>query len=147
MASVKEIAEHFRDNTKFDARQKAFFIKLLYDTASAIDSAKVSRPKRLRSPKDGKLMTLNQWEATHGVLSIGDVERWAISKKLNLARVRDLIEEFRTEMVSKNKQYADFGAAFKVYLTKGYLSQTLEYARMQQYKAGDVRNSVRGVSL
>ena len=50
---------------------------------------------------------------------------WIRKKLLCPILIGKMIEEFRTEMIGKGKQYADFRAAFQTYLTKGYLSRSL----------------------
>lgn len=85
---------------------------------------KTVQPKKIRNSKSPSLMSISAWEKTNGALTVARVIDWVESKRFCPIMVRELIEEFRIEMDSKNKQYADFRSAFKVYLIKGYLSKT-----------------------
>lgn len=105
-------------------------VQIALQRAKVID-AEGKPPRKIRTPKAKNLMTLPQWEAkVYGPLNVGIMDTWSTQKGLCKRLLAELIEEFRTEMVSKNKEYADFSAAFKTYLNKGYLSKTLEQAKL-----------------
>lgn len=79
-----------------------------------------------RKPADIAMMTIQQWEASRNApLTIASVSEWVKDKKLCPVLTGMLIEEFRVDMMSKNKQYADFKLAFQNYVNKGYLSRNL----------------------
>jgi len=110
-------------------------------------AAKLANPKNYPAPKANNLLTLAQWEAqVGGQLSIGMLTGWTNAKRLDSKEVAQLIEEFRTEMVSKNKLYADFKAAFQTYLTKGYLSKTLAQVAWKAPEGAN-KHFTRGVSI
>lgn len=67
-------------------------------------------------------MTLREWEATHGELRYEMFHQWVVQKQFCPTLVAKLVEEFRIEMASKAKLYADFKYTFQNYLNKGYLS-------------------------
>lgn len=89
----------------------------------ALNLPKEQRITRVRTKS--LLMTLPVWEAANGALAWPALRDWAMRKKLCPKTVEELIEEFRLEMQSKSKEYADFVATFQTYLNKGYLSKKL----------------------
>jgi hypothetical protein len=112
--------------------------------------AKQVTPRAAR--KSSQLMTLEQWEKSvvYGPLDVPLIDTWATRSNLCKRQLAELIEEFRTEMIAKNKHYADFAAAFNVYLNKGYLSKKLEQIKL---RPGEGKNkwgnstATRGLSL
>lgn len=104
--------------------------------------------KRVRTKSD--LYNLNDWEARHGaMLSVTMFHRWIEAKAFCPVALRELVEEFRIEMIGKNKEYADFRAAFMTYLTKGYLSKKISQVLLQNQPAreGSVVTGTRGASI
>lgn len=94
------------------------------------------------------LLTLQDWEVQTGAqLNASMISSWCREKGLFHPVITDLIGEFRLEMMSKDKQYADFAKAFQTYLTKGYLSKTLAYAQELSRKQQDTQIHSRGVNL
>lgn len=115
-----------------------------------LEAKKAAKPRTPRVPKNTtKLYSLDEWETLWcGKLDVPLMDTWATEKNLCKRQLAQLIEEFRTEMISKGKRYADFKAAFQVYLNKGYLSKRIEQikAPVQQNKWGNT-TSTRGLSL
>lgn len=116
-----------------------------------LKAKKASKPKKIRNPSTpSKLYTLQEWEALWcGPLNVQLMDTWATEKVLCKRQLAQLIEEFRTEMMAKNKMYADFKAAFQVYLTKGYLSKRIDQVKLapgEGNKWGNVQTT-RGASL
>lgn len=69
-------------------------------------------------------MTLEEWEAAQGArLGLTPLMGWVTQKQFCPVLVRELIEEFRLEMIGKQKLYANFTATFQTYLNKGWLSK------------------------
>lgn len=87
----------------------------------AVPTIQVARKPRV-ARKAKVEMTLKEWEAQNGQLVFSMVEQWAKQKGFCPELLRQLVEEFRLEMTSKSKLYADFKATFQTYLNKGYLS-------------------------
>lgn len=105
-------------------------------------------PEKIKYTKKAVLVSLQDWEKITGAeLNAEMLKSWCQQKKVARAVIAPLIDEFRTEMIGKGKQYADFRAAFQTYLTKGYLSMTLAYAqeKSRTLAATEVHN--RGVNL
>ncbi len=104
---------------------------------------KVYKPKKSHQKKQ-----LEQWESEKGApLSAHMIASWAKTNNLSFSVIQELIEEFRIEMMAKAKEYADFCAAFQVYLTKGYLSKTLAYAQKLSQQTQQTTVAKRGVDL
>lgn len=81
-----------------------------------------SKPRKVSNGKN--LVTLEVWEQEGGwqrtAKSIKDwVERYGLCPKM----LEEMLDEFRREMLSKGKQYANFAMAFQTYMRKGYLSK------------------------
>lgn len=88
------------------------------------------KENKVKINKKSSLITLQEWEAAQGCALNGSmISSWCREKGLYHPTITRLLEEFRIEMMSKGKQYADFKAAFQTYLTKGYLSLTLAGAQ------------------
>lgn len=88
-----------------------------------LDAALVKEPKAPRVKKTSLAMTLMDWEAAQGKrLDARHVLDWIERNKYDLQVMVQLVEEFRIDMMSKGKEYADFRAAFQNYFNKGYLS-------------------------
>ena len=80
-----------------------------------------SKPRKITNAKN--LMTVREWEDKFGVLRWQIMRSWIESNNLDRLKIAEMLAEFFDEMDAKGKQYADFRAAFKVYLVKGYLSK------------------------
>lgn len=98
--------------------------------------------------KKKAVMLLAEWEdlPENGRLRVELIDKWILQAKLDRRSVHQLIEEFRVDMGSKGKMYADFKLAFMNYLMKGWLSK-----RMDQIPAvaadGSANSTTRGHSL
>lgn len=128
---------------------RAKLIRMVNAMVEKVRERKATAPKKMRNTKAPALMSLPAWEKQQGAqLTIRNVQDWVTSRQLCPVMVMELIQEFRTEMVSKNKQYAMFDAAFKVYLTKGYLSKTIDQAKLAVSSHSQrVVRSIRGSSI
>lgn len=147
--SIKELIQEI--NYGHGAIQSSLYRERLTQAilryARFVEEKKAAKPKKIRTTKAPNLLSLSQWEAqVGGQLSIGMLTGWTNAKRLDSKEVAQLIEEFRTEMVSKNKLYADFKAAFQTYLTKGYLSKTLAQVAWKAPEGAN-RTFTRGVSI
>lgn len=88
-----------------------------------LDAALVKEPKLPRVKKNTLAVTLMEWENAQGKrLDARQVLEWIERNKYDLQVMAQLVEEFRIDMMSKSKPYADFRAAFQNYFNKGYLS-------------------------
>lgn len=105
--------------------------QIINGLVSAVVEKKLATPKKIRNTSTkAQLYTLQEWEKLWcGPLNVQLMDTWATEKVLCKRQLAQLIEEFRTEMMAKNKMYADFKAAFQVYLTKGYLSKTIDQVK------------------
>lgn len=107
--------------------------------------------KKIRRVKSNNLFTLQEWEDLTGQpLHSSMITGWIVKKALCPFTIANLIEEFRLEMLSKNKQYADFKATFQTYLNKGYLSKKFPevlWMNSPHRKQDNVHISQRGSSI
>ena len=77
------------------------------------------KPKQLRYKPNTPLLTLQEWETAQGKrLDARQLLNWIDAKQYDLGIMVHLVEEFRTDMLSKGKAYADFRAAFQNYFNK-----------------------------
>lgn len=77
-----------------------------------------------KTKKDKGLCTLDTWESTNGELSLDMIKPWVDSKKFSHNKIQVMLEEFKLHMLANGNLYADFRAAFKVWVLKGYLGLT-----------------------
>lgn len=83
----------------------------------------VAKAPRIRNTKAPALKNLFEWEAEKNCQLRWEMLReWVAGNGYDLTLIQKMIEEFRLEMIGKNKMYADFKATFQTYVNKGYLS-------------------------
>lgn len=95
-------------------------------------------------------ITLAEWEKETGTnLCIEQLMGWVKENNLNPQQVRGLIGEFRDVMQANGNTYADFIAAFKNYLRRGYLSRGIEAVKNPPQAESQPRFETfdRGVTL
>lgn len=129
MATVRQLIEKIQHHEKLNDDQKKYVIRLILHAEADIALEQSLKPKRRTIRNRGGDMILEDWESQKGRLTIETVSKWVFSKKLCPIQVRELVEEFRIEMMSRGKMYADFKAAFINYMNKGYLSKKLHQVR------------------
>lgn len=152
--SVRELLAELNKGvgTRLVTEERLRVSRIIEGLERAVRAKKEAQPKKIRNVNTkGKLYSLEEWEALWcGKLDVALIDTWATEKSFDKRSIATLIEEFRTEMTAKNKHYADFAAAFKVYLNKGYLSKKPEQIRIcpsaNSNKWGN-STSTRGVSL
>jgi len=99
--------------------------------------------------KKSEMISLADWEMKIGSkLCVQMLSDWIKEKGAGATQIAELIEEFRLEMQSKDKRYADFKTTFQVWLTKGYLSKTLaQVCTAGRRPSGEVQMFDKGVAL
>lgn len=121
---IKHLAEAFKKGW-LHARVYAYGTTPQTSTAYILsiptDKQAARKPRVARKAKVE--MTLEEWEAIHGLLSIEPLMGWVSQKTFCPVLVRELLQEFRIDQQSKGKLYADFRATFQNYVNKGYLSK------------------------
>lgn len=111
-----------------------------------LNSPKETNHKKYK--KKPVLLSIEAWEESIGVRLCAEmVKSWCKEKKLTRVVTDGLIQEFRVEMIGKGKEYADFRATFQTYLTKGWLSKTLEQAQQLSRASVTTVENNRGVNL
>lgn len=145
MATVRQLITEIRLHPQMNDKQKAYVEDLLVWAEARVKKAQLEKQRTsvMRTAHGSKLLLLEEWEAKHGLLTIEDIETWVVKRKLDPQIIGMLIEEFRTDMKSKDKRYADFACAFQNYLNRGYLSKPLSMCGRTQYTTMDKR----GVTL
>lgn len=129
MPSLKQIIAEIQLAHDLGPNQKQFAVRAVRDAEERLKLKAPSTPRKVTNAKG--LMTLEQWECGHSRLDVSHLHKWIEVNGLDLLKIAQLISEFRTEMISKGKQYANFRAAFQTYLIKGYLSQPLTACKKQ----------------
>lgn len=152
--SVREVLEELRygKGLTLPARDRDITDQTVVRIVNYLKAKKGAKSHTPRVPRNAsKLMTLEQWEAkVCGPLNVGIMDTWATRSNLCKIQLAQLIEEFRIEMMSKNKHYADFKLAFMNYLNKGYLSKKIDQIRLAPGQATNKwgnRTATRGLSL
>lgn len=107
-----------------------------------------TRPARIKRPT-AALMNIQQWEEKQGcLLNYSMITKWVRAKEFCPVLISEMIEEFRLAMISKDKQYADFAAAFQNYVNSGYLSKkAYQLHRSKSPYTPSQYHGTRGVNL
>jgi hypothetical protein len=149
--SVRELIKELNEGVglKLAEKNRDYVLRVIEHLQDNIRQRKASKPKVVRNTRAPSLVALPEWEESRGHwLCYDDIKQWAKEKQLSEVTLTELIKEFRFEMIGKNKHYADFRYAFMTYLTKGFLSKTLEQVKGNNAKVGLVaRTTTRGVSI
>lgn len=130
MPSIKQIIAEIQLAETLRPNQKTFVVQAIRDAEQRLTLKLVGTKVRKISNAKG-LMTLDRYEE-NGILHIGMMGEWVVKNKLCPIAVMNMIAEFRTEMLAKGKQYADFLRAFQVYLAKGYLSKKMTECTLER---------------
>ncbi len=94
----------------------------LHNNSSLLIKRKNNNKKTIPSDK----VSLAEWEEGRGArLCVEMIGSWIKDARANPSDVAPLIEEFRDKVQAQGKVYADFAAAFKVWLRNGWLSRPL----------------------
>lgn len=109
----------------------------------------IIQPRTLmRKSKPTASMPLSDWEKKVGARLNAEMLRgWCKENGLARSVVEMLVSEFRTTMIAKNKEYADFRAAFQIYLIKNYLSMSMGQAQEKSRVLASTEIHNRGVNL
>jgi hypothetical protein len=137
-------------------KQKAKFAHLLAESGvketgvskimDMVEEAMKPEPKAPRVAKPKHVMSLQEWETRQGKrLDARQMITWIDEKNYDIGVMVYLVEEFRTDMISKAKPYANFIAAFQNYFNKGYLSIKPDNPRVKRASATTLDR--RGFSL
>ncbi len=106
--------------------------------------------RKNNNKKKSEGLTLAQWEEKFGSpLCVDMLSSWIKDARADADAVRPLIAEFREKVTAQGRMYADFAAAFKVWLRSGWLSKPLMtiQQRDQRKVTGDAEVWDRGTSL
>lgn len=147
MATVKQVLAAISQDGTLGPNQKRFVTAAIQRSETWVNLNAPKKPRKITNAK--LLVTLLEWETARGKeLHYTDLKEWLTKQNLDEFQVRLMIEEFRAEMTAKGKQYANFKAAFQTYLTKGYLSKTLNAClTANNRKDSDTTIHTRGVNL
>ena len=127
MPSIKQLKQEITEASYFDQKQKDWLIKGINLALEHLARTAIYEPKKPRAPKNASgLLTLQKWEEANGPLALAMFNTWINGRNLSRVKIAEMIAEFRNDMIARGKEYADFRAAFKNYLNKGYLSRTLQ---------------------
>lgn len=132
MPSVKQLKQEIIGAEYFTPQQKEWLTKGINRALEVLAQKEINAPSKPRTVKKAKgLVTLNEWETANGRLDTDKLDAWIKARSFDKVRVAEMLSEFRSEMMAKGKQYADFRATFQVYLAKGYLSKPASYCVKQ----------------
>lgn len=124
MPSIQQIIAEIQLAPDLPPNHKVKAIQIIRDAEQRLKLKNIGKSPRRVMGKN--LMTLQEWESRHDILSIVMMTEWMGDNGLCFLTVSDMVKEFRGEMIAKGKQYANFKAAFMTYLAKGYLSKKME---------------------
>ena len=146
MASIKQIIAEIQLADYLPTSHKQKVVQIIRDAEERLKIKGVnSRPRKVSNVKNA--ITLEEWENIHGPLRSTMMWDWIRQQKLCPQMIAKMIQEFRTEMQGKGKQYANFRAAFQTYLAKGYLSKPITACTLERspYKSETVIETKGGV--
>lgn len=140
------------DEAQLQGGMKPSFTPTYIEDTKSLDTEGTEKKKNIQKKKSPKMVTLEEWEEAVGSpLRFEMVAKWTSQNQFCKVMVAKLIEEFRVEMQSKGKLYADFKATFQNYVNKGYLSKTADQLLIKNspYAASAVKNRTfdRGVAI
>lgn len=141
MPSVKQIIAEIQLSDTLGPNQKVFVVSAIWHAEQRLLLKSSNKPRKVAGAKG--LITLEEWEEKNGVLGVYHLKSWADAQLLDPVLISGMIREFRIEMISKGKQYANFRAAFQTYLTKGYLSKKIDACKAKETTTIEKR----GISL
>jgi hypothetical protein len=105
--------------------------------------------KKINNKKSPK-MSLTEWEDMAGAKLCAEmIKGWIKDQRLDEREIPALIAQFRDRVLAGGNQYADFKAAFRVWLRDGYLKKTLLQIQLVATVAvsGAAEKWERGTSL
>lgn len=141
MPSVKQVIAEIQLAPDLPPSHKAKAVQIIRDAEERLKLKRPNMPRRIVQARG--LVTLGEWEEKHGPLMPVYIKSWIVKNKLSPGMIDALIREFREDMLSKGKQYADFALAFQNYMRKGWLSKKLPECVLKQQTHMDNR----GVTL
>lgn len=148
MTTIKQLIAEIQLAPDLPPNHKIKAVQIVRDAEERFKIKNLGKgPRKITNSKE--LITLLEWEKRKDKrLSIIDVAAWIDYRALSEPIVLQMIEEFRTEMISKAKQYNNFAAAFAVYLRKGYLSKKYDECLIKNIRQdGETTIHNRGVNL
>ena len=117
-------------------------------TNSSLNSTDKNISKKIYKKGKNTVSTLAEWEKEIGSeLCFAQLAKWAKEARAGEAEITALISEFREKVMARGNQYADFVAAFKVWLRNGYLSKTTEQIREDRPKGNGFAVWDKGMPL
>lgn len=143
MATIKQVLAAISQDGTLGPNQKRFVTGAIQRAETWCQLQTGPKPHKITNTKN--LKTLPEWEATHGTLDSYCFVNWIKEKGFCENVIKEMLEEFKGDMTAKGKQYADFCAAFKTYLTKGYLSKKLTECVKPAYSGTIIQR--KGISL
>lgn len=146
MPSIQQIIAEIQLAPDLPPNHKAKAVQIIREAEQRLKLKGVSSKPRKAAGKN--LVLLDEWEREHGTLASSMMLDWIESHQLCRQMVKQMIVEFRDEMLAKGKQYANFKAAFITYLAKGYLSKPITACTLSRspFKNGTTIDH-RGVTL
>lgn len=116
------------------------------------NSLENSSIKKKNIKKKSDTMKLVQWEEINGQLTWRHMEEWLRNNRIQPRVINPVIEEFRNGMMANATEYADFSAAFKNWMNRGFCSKTIaalqaETEKLMSQSQGGLEIHGKGVSL
>lgn len=90
------------------------------------------KPPKTQNYAKSNLVTLQEWEAKFGApLSAKMMPKFIKANRLCEAAVQNAVVDFRNRVIARGAKYADFVAAFRVYLSHGWLGCKIDDLRVE----------------
>ena len=107
----------------------------------------IDKKTKAKKSKKGEKVLIADWEAKNGKLAVPMMRPWIDGNQLDPAKVHAMIVEFRDRMAANGNLYADFVAAFKDWLRRGFLTRKMEQCRVDKIAHATLDLSTKGLSL
>ncbi len=117
-----------------DMRMPCFeeFFDRQKDVQFASQQPKATKPAKTQNYAKSNLLTLQEWEAKVGAtLSAKMLPKFIKNNRLCEAAVQNAVVDFRNRVIARGAKYADFVAAFRVYLSHGWLGCKIDDLRVE----------------
>lgn len=102
------------------------------DAQFAAQKPKEPKPTKTQNYAKSNLLTLQEWEAKVGAtLSAKMLPKFIKTNRLCEAALQNAVLDFRNRVIARGAKYADFVAAFRVYLSHGWLNCTLDDLKVE----------------
>lgn len=132
MATIKQVLAAISQDGTLGPNQKRFVTEAIQRAETWCQLQAGPKPRKISNAVG--LMTIAEWDERQNWKKVRPhLREWVAQNNLDPDMVEQLLNEFVGEMYAKGKKYANFYAAFQLYLRKGYLSKPMSACIRKQH--------------